>query len=923
MRPRPGFEYSDPPSAGIGAIPILGVLLLAFASRVYGLDFQSLWGDEGISLLRASLPFDEMMRVLPREHVPGYWLLLRVWLSAAGTSDFALRYLSVLPSVLAIAFAYRLAAELGSWRGGLIAALLLATSVFQVWYAQEARMYSWLAATGIGSTWLLWRLLNARKPALPFLGYVLLVSAAINLHFYGFLIPLAHTVFVVVWLMRTRNWRSFLRWIAAGLLVLLLYASWWTRLLNASEFKGCCPALDPILLPWRFFTAFTVGDAMPDTLHAWLPWVYLILVPIGVWAWFRRNLLGGWLLSCAALVPLTAVLAIALVTRGFYHERYAIFVSVPLAMLVGAAISAMDFRTRAAGGQHGSVPRRSALSILLAAFILTGLVGANLTALRRLRTDSSVQKADFRAIAWRIAAAELPGDVILVHGLDPREVFMHYYEGQLPVKNVQQLVGLSDNEVEAALAEITGGLRRAWVLHYDPPTTAIEYWLSGHAWLGDRTKYGNENLTLSLYGLEGLQKGVLANEMTFGDGLRLKRITVAGGAQGGLSFRAGDVLGVTTEWDVLAPLPSLNFSLRLLDDEGRTWRSADYVPLEGSAPTLGWEAGKTVEDRRGLVLPPDLPPGTYQVVLLLYEPSTGVPISVRERDGATLATIEVSPAAVAADPASLPIPARVNRRLGDHMELLGYSISPQPLLPDQSATLALWWRAVDRPTPSDSFRIQATGPGGQLAFDGEYPLSRTTSHAWEPGQVRREYYDLAVEPAAASGIYRLQISAAEDGSASSAAANLGTVAVRARERTYRLPRISHPLKGLLDDSILLRGYDLTVSPPTERDIKLTLYWQANRRVPSSYKVFVHLVDEAGNIVAQADALPADGLAPTDSWLSGEVVVDKHKLTAPRAGRYRVLVGLYDPATGSRLPALEATAGSIHENAISLQEVEVP
>jgi mannosyltransferase len=239
----------------VSALPVVVVLLLAFLVRVFHLDFQSLWGDEGISLLRFSLPIDEMMRTLPREHVPGYWLLLHAWLSVAGTTDFALRYLSLIPSVLAIGIAYRLAADLGSRRAGLVAALLLATSAFQVWYAQEARMYAWLIAVGTGSTLFLWRLLNARRWSLLFVGYVLLLSAAINLHFFGFLIPLGHTVFAVAWLRFRRDVRVFARRVAAGLLVLVLYLLWWPRLLGPSAFQGWVPALDPALVPWRFFTA--------------------------------------------------------------------------------------------------------------------------------------------------------------------------------------------------------------------------------------------------------------------------------------------------------------------------------------------------------------------------------------------------------------------------------------------------------------------------------------------------------------------------------------------------------------------------------------------------------------------------------------------------------------------------------------------
>ena len=192
-------------------IILLALLLLATSLRVYHLDFQSLWSDEGISLLRSSLPLGEMLQTMPVEHAPGYFLLLALWLPLAGPSDFALRLLSLWPSVLAVAVAYRWAADMGSRRAGLVAALLLAVNPFQVWYAQEARMYSWLLAAALASTWLLWRLLGGRYPGLaegtgrpssrwwPIgLGYTVLTAATIYLHHYGFLVPLAHTIYALV-----------------------------------------------------------------------------------------------------------------------------------------------------------------------------------------------------------------------------------------------------------------------------------------------------------------------------------------------------------------------------------------------------------------------------------------------------------------------------------------------------------------------------------------------------------------------------------------------------------------------------------------------------------------------------------------------------------------------------------------------------
>ena len=145
-------------STGLSAVTtcvVMALLLDSFGLRLYRLDFQSFWSDEGISLQRSAQPLGQLLRRLPVEHLPGYFVLLHFWMAVAGDHDFAMRFLSVWPSVLAIAFVYRLALDLGNRQAGVVAALLLATNAFQVWYAQEARTYSWLLLIGVVASWCL------------------------------------------------------------------------------------------------------------------------------------------------------------------------------------------------------------------------------------------------------------------------------------------------------------------------------------------------------------------------------------------------------------------------------------------------------------------------------------------------------------------------------------------------------------------------------------------------------------------------------------------------------------------------------------------------------------------------------------------------------------------------------------------------
>ncbi|VAW42153.1 hypothetical protein MNBD_CHLOROFLEXI01-3055 [hydrothermal vent metagenome] len=113
---------------------------------------------------------------------------------------------------------------------------------------------------------------------------------------------------------------------------------------------------------------------------------------------------------------------------------------------------------------------------------------------------------------------------------------------------------------------------------------------------------------------------------------------------------------------------------------------------------------------------------------------------------------------------------------------------------------------------------------------------------------------------------------------------------------------------LFGDLIRLRGFDLG-KVQAGSTLPLTLYWQSVTAVPDNYKVFIHVLDENGQIVAQADRLPANGLAPTTRWQADDLIRDRYEIVLPAelpSGNYQLQVGLYTEANG-RLPINDATA----------------
>ncbi len=132
----------------------------------------------------------------PGENGPLYILLLRAWSDLTGQSEFALRFFSVLPSVLAVPLLFLLGRRLLGARAGVIAALLLTFSTYALWYAQMVRMYSLVLLLAVLSSYLLLRALE-RPQVRWWAAYTAATTVAMYTHVFGALLIPWHGAFVI------------------------------------------------------------------------------------------------------------------------------------------------------------------------------------------------------------------------------------------------------------------------------------------------------------------------------------------------------------------------------------------------------------------------------------------------------------------------------------------------------------------------------------------------------------------------------------------------------------------------------------------------------------------------------------------------------------------------------------------------------
>jgi hypothetical protein len=138
-------------------------------------------------------------------------------------------------------------------------------------------------------------------------------------------------------------------------------------------------------------------------------------------------------------------------------------------------------------------------------------------------------------------------------------------------------------------------------------------------------------------------------------------------------------------------------------------------------------------------------------------------------------------------------------------------------------------------------------------------------------------------------------------------------------------RIEHAVYYKLEDQIALIGYNL--EPDRVRPgqvLHLTLFWQALAPPSGDYTVFTHLLAPGNVIIAQEDAPPWGGAAPTGRWQAGEVLCDTYALQVQAevpVGDAELEVGMYRTGTLERLQVL-GPEGEVLGDRIVLAKVHV-
>ncbi|MFN2138507.1 MAG: glycosyltransferase family 39 protein [Candidatus Promineifilaceae bacterium] len=884
------------------------IILLAFWLRLLNLDAFSFWTDEGLTPLRSSYDISEILsnRITIQEgitrdtHPPFYYLIIHFTQQAFGQSDFAYRYPSLLAGVLLVPLLFQFGRRLQTIGAGLFAALFAAVNPLQVYYGNEARMYTIFVFLAAAASYVLWRALSGADIRRSLLLYVVLAGLAFYTHYTAVFLIAAQALFWV-WLL----WRQGYKRLIVAVSVLALLAAIPAVPFTIPRIFGGVEAsyyyvqpLTMLLDVWRFFSLGMTAD-FGETLVTGLLFASLLLAITGLWSadsWLKRLFLLAYLFSI--VLGLMAGSLIKPMYQGVRH----IMAGSPAYILLLAIGADYLWQGHTRTGSARAAGRIAGVILVLA--VLSG----SAYALNNLYNNPAFAKDDFRGMIRYIERRAGDNDVVLYHNAILLPVHEHYRTRQDLDATAAPIYPYDAEGVEAQLEELTGQYSRIWFTSDPPaddrdPQRKVPGWLEENLQDIDNESFHARTTIVHSTGYRSAPNlaSVLAPDAQPLDhewpGLpALRGILVDGEEPAG-----NDTLWLDLFWqgDVAAPPREATLRLWLAGENGGQWGQYE----QGISDNFdNWPAEDLVRESYKLPLPEATPPGRYQLM--------AQPLDKESRalgDAAELATLTLAP--------SPRLPGAPAIIFEDGLALKRIDWFDESIHPGHNMSAAFIWQ-TNGEEPLDlgrlRYEVDIVAPNGDVVRTlGGKPGDAAVEELAGDMALREEtaiYFPPESDPGDYELWWRLY-----DGERAirgrpawrpwfSSRVIHGELAVTPWPMITTLPNNAIVTEAQFGPDIQLYGYE--IGETSADSLPITLHWLATGQPADSFLVFLHLVDDSGAIISQVDRVPVEDLRPTSGWREGEILSDTILLALPPAvtpGTFRLNVGLYNPDTGQRLP----------------------
>jgi len=345
------------------------ILLLGFFLRCWQIQQESPWWDETVALEPITAPslveFIRLERSVDPPMTPVYFTLAYAWSRLTSTSVDAMRMLSVLFGLGSVVTIFFVGKRLYNAATGLIAAAGLALSMPHIYYSQEVRVYALVTLLALLSMlFFIQALQNGRR--LHWLLHGVANFLLIFTHLFAVYLLAAQWVYLLIY-----NRRALRMWtLAHGSFGLLLFL--WLQTVDLSNIDQAAhwivqPGLRELGMLLLIFAGGRPSNEnpashLPSGLSLDIPLALMmaglaaLLVVSTAWpkvagSRFRDKAFSRStvLLLLWGVVPFAALVIMSFVWRPCFVPRYILYASLPLYLMMAAALANMTLRKTAIG----------------------------------------------------------------------------------------------------------------------------------------------------------------------------------------------------------------------------------------------------------------------------------------------------------------------------------------------------------------------------------------------------------------------------------------------------------------------------------------------------------------------------------------------------------------------------------------------
>ena len=273
---------------------------------------------------------------------------------------------------------------------------------------------------------------------------------------------------------------------------------------------------------------------------------------------------------------------------------------------------------------------------------------------------------------------------------------------------------------------------------------------------------------------------------------------------------------------------------------------------------------------------------------------------------------------------ALPAQHETNIEFANGIRLIGYDLSREVVPAGGYLQVVLYWETETAPMKVNLqpfVHLDRLNDLATVAANTNYTPGDPTTESnlptfhWDNNRYVRDEHDLIVPPGTPPLAYAVRVGLIDPADrgrliplagGSGDTARLTTLNVTSDQPPARLAHAPAVTFNSSHGPIHLSGFE--IDGLSDQQLDFSLAWQAEQRLPQDYTVFTQLLDRTGQLVTSMDRPPLDGAYPTSTWLPGQTIIDRRSipLAGVPPGDYRLIVGLYDPATRQRLAT---TAGA--------------